>query len=63
MPGRLHQAANRADGIVRRRMKRLAGLVAEGAGVNEAGYRMGLTKGQIARCWSNIKAELGWQAI
>jgi hypothetical protein len=29
---------------------------------NEAGERMGLTKGQAARLWANIKAGLGRQA-
>lgn len=62
MPGRLHQAANRANGLLKRRMSRLAGLVADGCGVNEAGNRLGLTKGQTANVWARIKRELGWQA-
>lgn len=62
MPGRLHQAVNRADGVMKRRMSRLAALVADGQKVNEAGERMGLSRGQTARVWANIKAELGGQA-
>lgn len=59
MPGRLHQAANRADGIRKRRMDRLAELVANGTGVAAAGEKLGLTRGETARAWANIKAGLG----
>jgi hypothetical protein len=62
MPGRLHQAANRADGLTRRQMARLAELVANGSGINEAGRRLNLTAGKTARLWANIKAGLGEQA-
>lgn len=41
----------------------LAQLVADGAPLHHAGQAMlGLTKGQTARLWSNIKADLGEQA-
>jgi hypothetical protein len=59
---RLVQAANRFDGVMRRRMSRLAGLVSEGMPINLAGEKMGLTKGQLARAWANIKSDLGEQA-
>lgn len=62
MPGRLHQAANRYDALMRRHMWNLAGLVADGAKVTPAGRSMGLTVGQTARVWANIKAGLGAQA-
>lgn len=48
---------------VRRRMDRLAGMVAEGAGVSEDGAAMGLTRGETARAWALIKRDLGWQAV
>jgi len=44
-------------------MDRLAGLVADGAGVSEAGQAMGLTRGETARAWALIKSGLGWQAV
>lgn len=59
---RLVQAANRFDGVMRRRMARLAGLVSEGMPVNRAGEKMGLSKGELARAWANIKTDLGEQA-
>lgn len=62
MPGRLHQAANRYDAVMRRRMSRLAEMVANGAKVTVAGRDMGMTPGQTARVWANIKAGLGAQA-
>jgi hypothetical protein len=62
MPGRLHQAANRFDALMRRRMWKLAGRVANGERVTIAGRNMGLTAGQTARIWANIKSELGDQA-
>ena len=40
----------------------LAEHVANGLGVNTAGEKMNLTKGQTARLWANIKRELGEQA-
>lgn len=40
----------------------LAELVANGATVTEAGARLGLTRGQTAGAWANIKAGLGAQA-
>ena len=63
MPGRIHQAMNRFDAVMRRRMAQLAEHVANGAEINAAGKAMGLTKGQTARAWANIKAELGEQAV
>jgi hypothetical protein len=62
MPGRLHQAANRFDAVMRRRMDQLAERVANGVKVTIAGRDMGLTAGQTARVWANIKAGLGAQA-
>jgi hypothetical protein len=62
MPGRLHQAANRFDAVMRRRMDQLAERVANGAKVTIAGRDMGLTAGQTARVWANIKVGLGVQA-
>jgi hypothetical protein len=62
MPGRLHQAANRYDSVMRRRMWSLSGRVSEGEKPTIAGREMGLTPGQTARVWANIKAALGWQA-
>jgi hypothetical protein len=62
MPGRLHQAANRYDGVTQRQMTKLADLVANGSGINEAGRRLNLTAGKTARLWANIKAGLGEQA-
>ncbi len=40
----------------------LAELVANGIGVSAAGEKLGLTRGQTARCWANIKKSLGGQA-
>jgi hypothetical protein len=62
MPGRLQQSANRAAALRKRQMDRLAQLVSEGVGVNQAGERMKLTKGQTARLWATIKREMGGQA-
>lgn len=45
------------------RKARLAELVAGGMRVHEAGQAcMGLTKGQTARLWADIRADLGAQA-
>ncbi len=63
MPGRLHQARNRAAGVKKRRQDRLAELVANGAKVAAAGRKLGLTAGQTARTWADIKAGLGRQAV
>lgn len=60
---RLVQAANRADAVLRRRKTRLAELVANGLGVNAAGDRLGLTKGEAAVAWRSIKRDLGAQAV
>lgn len=50
-------------GAVRERNKaNVAELVANGSGVNDAGEQLGLTKGQTARLWAGIKADLGEQA-
>ena len=62
MAGRIHQAMNRYDAVMRRRMWQLAGRVANGAKVTIAGREMGLTAGQTARVWANIKSDLGDQA-
>jgi hypothetical protein len=62
MPGRLHQAANRFDAVMRRRMNQLAEKVAHGAQPTVAGRNLGLTPGQTARVWANIKSGLGEQA-
>jgi hypothetical protein len=66
MPGRLVQTATRARNLKRKiardRADALAALVSEGASVTAAGARMGLTKGETARAWANIKSGLGWQA-
>lgn len=59
---RLAQAANRADRVAKRRMDRLAELVANGLGVNAAGDRLGLTKGEASATWKRIKRGLGEQA-
>jgi hypothetical protein len=40
----------------------LAALVADGMAVNDAGASLGLTRGQTARAWANIKTSLGPQA-
>ena len=40
----------------------MAEMIANGSAVQDAGHNMGLTKGQTARVWANIKAQLGWQA-
>jgi hypothetical protein len=45
------------------RKARFAQYVADGCRPFEAGGRMGLTKGQAARVWANIKADLGAQAV
>ncbi len=63
MPGRLHQAANRFDALMRRRMDQLAERVANGAKPTLAGREMGLSAGQTARVWANIKSSLGEQAV
>jgi hypothetical protein len=62
MAGRLHQAANRYNAVMRRHMWNLAGRVADGEKPTRAGRAMGLTIGQTARVWANIKRELGGQA-
>lgn len=62
MPGRLQQAETRAANVRKRQTARLAQLVSEGVGINAAGERIGLTRGQTARTWANIKAALGEQA-
>lgn len=38
-------------------------LLADGTALNVAGELMGLSKGQTARVWMNIKKRLGTQAI
>ena len=48
---------------MQRRMDDMAQLVANGVGVIQAGERLGMTKGQAARCWANVRAGLGAQAI
>lgn len=62
MPGRLDQARTRFNGVMRRQMWQLAGIVAEGTRVTVAGRMLNLTAGQTARVWANVKAELGRQA-
>jgi hypothetical protein len=62
MKGRIGQAMARHEGLQRQRMARLADRMAEGSGLHEAGRHLGLTRGQTARLWATIKAELGWQA-
>ena len=48
---------------IEERKSQLAELVAEGVPLHEAGQRMlGLTKGQTARAWAEIRADLGAQA-
>ena len=44
---------------VRTREDRLAALVADGRTIAEAGMFMGLTKGQTARVWTNVKRQVG----
>lgn len=64
MPGRLHQARTRAEGVMKRRMDRLAQLVADGVPVHHAGQAcLGLTKGETANVWRRIKQDLGAQAV
>lgn len=41
----------------------MAQLVSEGLTITEAGRSLGLTKGQIARAWADIKRGLGGQAV
>jgi hypothetical protein len=45
--------------ISKSREARLAALVADGMKVAEAGAVMGMTKGQTARVWTNVKRQLG----
>lgn len=40
----------------------MAAIIADGVAVHVAGSRMGLTKSQTARVWSNIKRAVGEQA-
>lgn len=49
-------------GLRRTLQNNLAELVANGAGINEAGVQLGLTKGRTARLWAEIKTGLGAQA-
>jgi hypothetical protein len=42
---------------------RMAGLVADGSTIALAGQLMGLTKGEVSRCWKGIRAGLGKQAV
>lgn len=44
------------------RIDRFAELMANGATPKEAGISLGLTVGQTARTWQNIKRDLGSQA-
>jgi membrane-bound inhibitor of C-type lysozyme len=62
MPGRLHQASNRAKALMNRRKGSLAEMVANGSAIHAAGKYLGWSKGETARTWSNIKADLGAQA-
>lgn len=59
---RLVQAANRSDGVKRRRMAQIAEMVANGATIGGAAARIGLGKDQARRLWAAIKADLGEQA-
>ena len=59
---RLVQAANRHNGVMRRRMAQLAERVANGMAIHHAGAAVGLTRGETARAWSRIKLEMGEQA-
>lgn len=45
------------------REERMTQLLADGTALNVAGELMGLSKGQTARVWMNIKKRLGTQAI
>lgn len=45
----------------RKLMLSLAELVAEGTCIADAGRILGLTKGQTANAWRNIKNEMGAQ--
>lgn len=58
------QRARELRAAVRERNKaNLADLVAGGLPIHEAGQqRLGLTRGQTARLWAEIKADLGRQA-
>ena len=58
------ERARRLKATVRQRIKaNLAQLIADGAAVHEAGEGyLGLSRGQTARLWAEIKAELGEQA-
>lgn len=62
MAGRLDQARSRAQGVLKRRMAFLAERVANGQSVSAAGAALGLTRGETARAWANIKRDLGNQA-
>lgn len=44
------------------RVSRVAAYVAEGYSVEQAGRMLGLTKGQAAHAWREVKADMGWQA-
>lgn len=45
------------------RKSRLAQYVADGMAVADAGRALGLSKGATSRAWSNIKVDLGAQAV
>jgi hypothetical protein len=60
--GRIQQAMNRAEGVMKRRMATLAELVANGTPVTAAGRKLSLTAGETARAWAKIKDGLGEQA-
>lgn len=45
-----------------KRLDDMAQLVSDGLTVTEAGRYLGLSKGQIARAWADIKHGLGAQA-
>lgn len=47
----------------RKRMDDLAQLVADGLTITQAACALGMTKGEQARSWANIKKALGAQAV
>lgn len=61
MTGRLDQARSRHTARARRRMDQLAEHVADGLSVKDSGQRLGLTKGETSRAWSNVRKLVGME--
>lgn len=52
---------SRPRGHDSRDMDALAELVADGAGIAQAGHQIGLTRLEAENVWRRIKHRLGWQ--